>query len=134
MSPEKEITEQEKKFLEKLFQYTQEIHGDRWKKVLKRGLNIPEKGFKEKFQLHINEKTRNEEKTIKKLEEKALIEIETVTEEVDTSKREVTYSKTEEGLSEREIEDRGRIRGEREKKKLKMPDIEEIAGKIEVKE
>jgi hypothetical protein len=126
----KNLTEEEKKFIQDLSGYAEKVHGERWKESVKRGLNIPEEGLGEKLDRHTEAESSKTEDAIKSLRKKGLAEIREVESEVDTGRREVTYTEKE-GETEREIEHRGYIRGKRSRRKLSILEIEELAKEAE---
>lgn len=129
MSPE-ELNEEEKKFIRDLSRYAEKVHGEKWKEAAERGLNIPEEGLVKKISQRLDTEPPTED-AIESLKEKGLVEICEVESEVDTSHREVTYRENEEGETERSIDHRSYIRGKRDKKKLGVPEIEELVEEAE---
>lgn len=120
-----EVSPEEKELLETLVKRSREIHSDRWKGALKRGIKIPEKGL---------EQVSDEEEAIENLKSKGLLERKEEKVEHDSGLREVTYTEDDEGKAEREIENKGYIRGEKRQEKLKIPEekIQKVLQDLEV--
>lgn len=112
-----EITEEEEKFLKGLIDYAKEVHGEKWKGAMTRGIKIPEKGLEQKIK---PERGKSIDEVVESLVEKSIILIEEEEMEHDSSIREVTYGEGDDEEAGREVEHQGYVRGRKKVEKLKL--------------
>jgi hypothetical protein len=118
-----ELDKDEKKLLNDLFNYRKNLREKDWKKSLQKGLEIPEKGLREKLS------GKNYNGALESLQEKGLIKVEEEETIVDRAEWSIDYEK--EGQT---LEKERNIRGSENKKYLKIPEnkLEEIIDTLDI--